>query len=175
MVSDGFRWFQMVSDGSRWLQMVAEIVNALTVNNLSQSVGSLSEGILRIGRTNCNYLEPKASRRTRNASSAHQQISTSTVRLSSRRSPSTQFRGEVEKWRSGEGMAETVQVFSPLDSLCHISTSTVRLSSRRSPSTQFRGEVEKWRSGEGMAETVQVFSPLDSLCHISTSTHQPFG
>jgi hypothetical protein len=44
------------------------------------------------------------------------------------------FRGEVEKWRSGEGMAETVQVFSPLDSLCQISSSAERTPKPISPS-----------------------------------------
>jgi hypothetical protein len=64
MVPDGSRWFQMVPDGSPegipLGQMVAGIVNALTVNNLKQSAprGSLSEGILRIGKTIWNNLEP---------------------------------------------------------------------------------------------------------------------
>jgi hypothetical protein len=94
----------------------------------------------------------------------------SAVRLSARRSrsaelsrsPSAQFRGEVEKWKSGEEMAETVRVFP---NRAVSVKSAVRLSARRSrsaelsrsPSAQFRGEVEKWKSGEEMAEIVRFF------------------
>jgi hypothetical protein len=64
-------------------------------------------------------------------------VGTSAVRLSSRRSPSAQFRGEVEKWKSGEEMAETVRFFPNRAVFVK--------------SAQFRGEVEKWKSGEEMA------------------------